>query len=429
METGAQVQNWRSNCLIVDGPANSEGDSNPGPPMSIEHVTTSLDLGGAQAMLGKLVANPSSAGTIRHNIVSLVNPGSFTPPTEHAKCHSLGMTRGIPNPMRLQGLVRITREIRPDVLQGWMYHGNLAATLAGIAGRGSLPILWNVRHSLADPKVESRSTRALLALSARLSRTTAAIIYNSHAAARQHEAIGFASERSLYIPNGFDCIRYRPDRDRRELVRSLFGIAGETTLIAMVARFHPMKDHTMLIRAVGRARQLGHDLHLLLVGTDLDAPPAVITDAIKDATLPPDRVTLAGERSDVADWLPGLDILALSSAWGEAFPNILGEAMACGVPCIATNVGDTSSILGESGLIVPPRDAEAMAFALAELASIDREARFRRGDAGRERVLREFEIGKVVRQYHSLYTSMIRRTPAESLVHSMTSSVAGADPK
>lgn len=403
--------------------------------IGVAHFTTSLDMGGAQAMLGKLVADRAGTrtgagargGDVRHDIVSLLRPGSLSPPPEHAACHSLGMTRGRPDPLKLARLAGITRAIAPDLIQGWMYHGNLAASLARLTGRRSAPLLWNVRHSLADVSVESRRTRLLLALSARLSRGTDAIIYNSQVAARQHEAIGFAAERSVHIPNGFDCERYRPDPGRRAFTRRLFGVADGPLLVGMVARHHPMKDHAMLVRAAGRARAMGHDLHLLLVGTGLEPPPPALVEDIRAAGLPADRITLAGERLDVAEWLPGLDVLALPSAWGEAFPNVLGEAMACGVPCVATDVGDSGAILGAAGIIVPPRDAGAMAAALADLATAGEDARLHRGHAGRLRVLDTFEIGRVVDAYHRLYSSLLASGRSQMRAGYGPSALRGAD--
>ena len=378
-------------------------------PAAVQHVTTSLDLGGAQAMLLKLVgADPCVRPALQHSIVSLLRPGVLAPAGEDSRCsvYTLNMRRTLPTPPALLRLLRITGCERPDLIQGWMYHGNVAASVAGMAQARSVPVIWNVRHSLADPKVESRATRALLALSARLSRSAAAIIYNSHVSARQHEAIGFDERRSAYVPNGFDSLRYRVDRGRSAHLRDLFGIPGEGIIVGMVARLHPMKDHAMLVEAVARGRAMGHDLHLLMVGTGLDTPPPPLARLIAQL-LPPDRVTLVGERHDVAEWLPGIDILALSSAWGEAFPNVLGEAMMCGLPCVATDVGDSALVLGESGTIVPPRDAEAMAAALARIAAEGAEGRVRRGDVARARAVEHYELAEVARRYHSLYLAIL----------------------
>ena len=381
------------------------------PPIAIEHVTTSLDMGGAQAMLVKLIE--AGAGNERNDssVLSLMRPGVMLPALRGAGCpvYSLDMKRGMVGPVGLVRLLRITARVSPDVIQGWMYHGNLAASVAGFAQGSQVPVVWNVRHSLSNPALETRTTRRLLALSARMSRSAAAIIYNSQVAAREHEAIGFASGRATYIPNGFDCDFYKPDRSRRSYLRTLFGIADDAVVVAMVARLHPMKDHAMLVEAVAQARGAGVNLHLLLVGTDLDKPPPALAKLIADC-LPEECVTLASERTDVADWLPGVDIIALSSAWGEAFPNILGEAMACGLPCVATDVGDCASILGEAGLTVPARNVDAMAAALVRIVALGEAGRVSMGVAARERVVNLFELRHVALQYRRLYAAVLDRT-------------------
>lgn len=379
---------------------------------AMQHITTSLDMGGAQTMLAKLIEvcalNPAAA---QPWIVTLRPPGVIASRLARIGCdiYSLDMRGPAPSPSALIRLARVTGRKRPDILQGWMYHGNLAASVAAMMTGRPVPVIWNVRHSLADPATEKRSTRALLAVSARLSGRTVAIIYNSRTAAREHEAIGFAPERAVHIPNGFNCSVFHPDPGRRTAMHRLFGIDPGAIIVAMVARYHPMKDHINLIDAVARARSEGCDLHLLLVGTDLDAPGNVAAVAAR-AALPPDRLTISGERLDVAEWLPGVDILALSSAWGEGFPNILGEAMACGVPCVTTDVGDSAWVVGEAGMVVPPADTRALATAIADLAAMSAETRHAIGSRGRARVTEHFEIERVVKTYRDLWSTVLDRS-------------------
>jgi glycosyltransferase involved in cell wall biosynthesis len=378
----------------------------------IQHVITSLNAGGAQAMLVKLIeAGAGQNARSRPTVLTLMRPGVMTGALRAVDCpiYTLKMRQGIPGPLALLRLLRISNMVSPDLIQGWMYHGNVAASLSGRSQSPAIPVIWNVRHSLADAMVEKSTTRALLSFSTRISRSTAAIVYNSRASAREHEAAGFAADRTVHIPNGFDCDLYRPDPARRSALRGLFGIRNDAVVVAMIARLHPMKDHAMLIEAVARARAAGHDIHLLMVGTGIDTLPPPLADAV--AALPQDRVTLIAERHDVANWLPGVDIVALSSAWGEAFPNILGEAMACGVPCIATDVGDSAWIIGETGITVPPRDASAMADAIGALAAAGAEERRRRGDAARARIANDFRIEQITRDYHRLYASIAERAP------------------
>jgi len=376
-------------------------------PPHLLHLTTSLDMGGSQTMLAKLVElSAGGARQPRHAAISLMRPGAIAGRLQSSGCpvYDLGMTRGIPSLVASVRMLRIISAVRPDLLQGWMYHGNLAASVAELAT--GTPVVWNVRHSLNAPQCEKKSTRLVLRLSSRLAHRTRAIIYNSHIAADEHEAIGFPADRTIVIPNGFDCTRFHPTRSRRVDVRALFSIPEGPMLVCMAARLHPMKDHTRLVEAVGRARSAGHDLHLLLVGPGLETPPRALSQAIA-RTLPPDRVTLVGERSDLDEWLAGVDVLALPSAWGESFPNVLGEAMACGVACVATRVGDCQHILGQSGLVVAPSDTEQLAGALVRLASMGAQNRRRLGDVGRARVVEHFSLESVGHQYRRLYERLL----------------------
>ncbi|HTH27416.1 MAG TPA: glycosyltransferase [Sphingobium sp.] len=386
---------------------------------AVEHVTTSLDMGGAQTMLAKLVEictlNPKAA---RPWIVSLRPPGVLAPRLAATGCdiYSLGVRRSIAGPSALIRLTRVTARKHPDLIQGWMYHGNLAASVAGMLAARPVPVVWNIRHSLADPASEKASTRALLKISAKLSRQTAAIIYNSRSAAREHAAFGFSSQRAVHIPNGFNCSVFSPDRGRRAHLQRLFGIDPGPLVVAMVARYHPMKDHLNLIKAVARARDEGHDLHLLLVGTGLDETGNPVAAAARRA-LPAGRLTISGERLDVAEWLPGVDMVALSSAWGEGFPNILGEAMACGIPCVTTDVGDSAWVIADAGMAVPPSNNAALATAIADLAAMPAESRRAIGSRGRLRVTEHFEIDSIVKTYRDLWTAVLDENYPPASVH------------
>jgi glycosyltransferase involved in cell wall biosynthesis len=181
----------------------------------------------------------------------------------------------------------------------------------------------------------------------------------------------------------------------------------------MVTRCHPMKDPGNLVAAVRRVREAGHDVHLLFVGPGYERAPDDLVRAMRQS-LPENRVTLAPERQDLPAWLPGLDVLALSSAWGEGFPNILGEAMACGVPCVSTDVGESARILGDAGRIVPARDATQLASAILELLELDADGRSELGQAARRRVIRLFSLGRVVAEYEALYDRVLSMRPGAS---------------
>lgn len=377
--------------------------------MIVLHIITALNVGGAETMLCKYLENHSADGT-KHVVLSLMRPG---PKAARIKAlgipvYTLGMKHWLPGPLEALRLVRLVNLIRPDLLHGWMYHGNLAASFAHAVLASNLPLVWNVRHSLADPKRENWRTRALLKLSAAISGRPSAIVYNSAVAATQHQHVGYSADNALVLPNGFDFDLFRPNADARKRLNLEFGIDPDAVLVGKIARLHPMKDHAMLVEAVALARARGHDLHLLMVGEGLATPPPDLQDQI-NRLLPVDRVSVGGARPDVADLLPGLDILAVSSAWGEGFPNVIGEALACQVPVVATDVGDSALIVADSGIVVPPGDAEAFAMALAEIASLGPDGRKSLGSAGRHRGKANYSLKEISKRYDEMHHDLVCR--------------------
>lgn len=372
------------------------------------HVITCLGVGGAEMMLAKLVeAGAKGTKGPTNEVISLVEPESVGERIRMAgvHVHSLGMKRGRPGVLPILKLRRKLAAIKPDVIVAWMHHAQIAVCAATAFSGRPPPVVWNVRHSLADIQNEKAMTRLVLAGCARLSGRADAIIYNSKAAVAQYEKIGFRPEKAIVIPNGFDCDRFAPDPVGREAIRGRYGIDDGAFLVGMLARSHPMKDVGTLISAVGMARSAGTDLHLLLAGRGMDSPSPEIARLL--AALPPDRLTLLGERSDIADLLTGLDLLALSSAWGEGFPNILGEALASGVPCVTTDVGDSAWVVGDVGQVVAPRDVEGLARAISRMASLDPNSRRILSEKGRARVVSLFELGAIARRYRALYASVL----------------------
>lgn len=374
--------------------------------MKVLHIITGLNVGGAETMLARLLEHRVQSPDILPEVISLMAPGQVgrrialtgTP------IHSLGMRGGVPTLAAAMRLVKFTESIAPDLIIGWMHHGQIAATLAATVSK--VPMLWNVRHSLSGYREEKPMTRALLRLGAWLSRRPAAIIYNSRVASRQYTAFGYCARRAMVIPNGFDRSGFAARAEGRAALRLRLRVPGDALVIGTVARNHPMKDVPNLLAAFAEVRRVRNDAHLLVVGDAMDQPSPAAERIL--ATLPPASWTLAEHRSDVSAWLAGLDILALPSAWGEGFPNIVGEAMACGVPCVGTDVGDTGWVIGSTGVVVPPCDAPALAAALIELAELGEDGRRALGRAAQDRVDRHFALPAVVGDYTALFRKYAR---------------------
>lgn len=304
-------------------------------------------------------------------------------------------------------LFKLVRNYQPDIIQGWMYHGNIAALVAGFVAWKHAQVIWNVRHSLYNIKLEKWSTSQLIRISALLSSTPMNIIYNSKIGAEQHEAFGFSPKRSIVIPNGFDCTLFNASADARQSIRRELSLPEDTILIGMVSRYHPMKDHSNFLHAAGILVKKHAQVHFLLAGRFVDESNPEISALIRQHRLS-ESSHLLGERMDMSRIMAGLDVVCSSSYFGESFPNVIGEAMASCVPCVATDIGDSAFIIGDTGIIIPARNADALAHALDTLIAAGCETRIRLGKAARQRILRNFSLDGVVNDYETLYERALR---------------------
>ena len=322
------------------------------------------------------------------------------------KVDSLGMNVG--QKPSLQDLIMLrqkTVQRQPDVVQGWMYHGNLASLAAARPRWRSFPVIWGVHHTITKLENEKPMTRAIIKVSARLSRFTDAIIYCSRQSAKDHESLGFAKDKSIVIPNGVDCELYHPKPESRARLRNQLGIPEARRLVGFVARFHPMKDHRNLIAAAKHLLDRSYDVHVVFVGTGTPDQEAGLKAYVAECGVG-DRITFMGLRHDIPDIVPGFDVFCLPSAWGEAFPLVVCEAMASGVPCVVTDVGDAAWIVGDTGTVVDRQDSDMLAAALRNMLDLGDEALRVRGKAARERILSEFPLSKMAASYRDVARSV-----------------------
>lgn len=381
--------------------------------MRVMHVITGLTTGGAETMLLKLLS--AASGSMEHVVVSLGDEGTIGPRISAlgVPVHCLGLKRYAPNPFRALSVLPLARRIAPQLIQGWMYHGNLMASLAAVALqknalRRKPPVLWNIRQTVYDLRRERWLTARLIRLGARLSASPAAIIYNSQTSASQHEGLGYRAEKRVIIPNGFDCQLLRPDEAARKAVRAELGITDDTVLVGLVARYHPMKDHLGFLKAAAMVVRSHRQTRFVLAGAGVSSKQPELVEAIQQNELG-DRVILLGERSDIPRLNNAFDIGCSASAWGEGFSNSIGEAMACGVPCAVTNVGDSAYIVADSGFVAPPRDPEALANAIARLIDVGRSGRQQLGAKARQRVETQFSLPAIVQSYENLYLTHLQK--------------------
>ena len=374
---------------------------------NIFHVITTLSYGGAEAMLYRLLSHLSKNTSFQHSVVSLTGLGVHGPRLIEmgTPVYCLHMKGGRPEFRTLTKLYLLLKEYRPCVLQTWLYHADLLGLIVGRLAR--VPrIVWNVRCSNMDFRYYARTTLWIFALLSRLSRIPDAVVVNSEAGRQFHSQVGYNPRRWEVIPNGFEIERHKPDTEARTRYRLSVGLDESVRVIGMVARYDPMKDHATFFAAARRLSDVLPDVCFVLVGKGMDEGNNDIKEMIQKNGLR-DRTYLLGERVDAPDIFPAFDINTLSSSFGEGFSNVLGEAMACGVPCVSTNVGDSAYIIGDTGKVVPSKNSTALAQAWFELLSIAPEQRSELGLKARRRIEGEFSISNVAQRYEKLYLELV----------------------
>ncbi|MEO7651364.1 MAG: glycosyltransferase [Bryobacteraceae bacterium] len=375
--------------------------------MKIAHVITCLSAHGAETMLVKLLQR-MDCRKFQPEVFSLTGDGPLRSAIEALgiPVRNCGMGAGLSAASGMVNLVAGLRRFQPDLIQGWMYHGNLAAQLGGAFLSSRVPVLWNIRGCHHRLKEEKWSTAATIWLGARLSSLPVRIVNNSWASVRLHEQhLGFSPGHWEVVPNGFDLDRFVPSGQARRDVRRELGIAQNKLLVGLFARYDKVKDHMSFLKSAARLRKQHESAEFVLAGECVNVQNRDLMQLIGALRLN-DGVHMVGERTDMPRLLAAMD-LVVSSSSSEGFPNVIGEAMSCGVPCVVTDVGDSAWLLGEAGLVVPPRDTEALALACAELLQRGAAAMWRLGLAGRERIARLFSIAAVAARYEQIYDRIL----------------------
>ncbi len=357
--------------------------------MTVMHVITGLDTGGAERMLANLcIAQHRDGGS--PIVVSLSPGGSQQDRLQAAGVAvvDLGLRRGIPNPLGLFRLAGIIRREKPPVIQSWMYHADLVALLSlWLSGRRKKTRLyWGVRCSDVDLGAYPVSLRIVVRLCALLSRFADGVVFNSHAGRIAHHKLGYRPRRTVLIDNGFDIGDFGSDAEAGRQVRRELELPEDAFVVATVARYDTMKGYDTLLAALRHS----HDITCLAIGAG--------TEVLAEKT----HVLPLGERDDVPRLLAAVDALVSPSHFGEGFSNAIGEAMASGLPVVATDVGDAARIVGDAGIIVPPRDADALASALARLRD---DAKLRRslGEKARAQIQGSFGLKRSIDAFEALH--------------------------
>lgn len=228
------------------------------------------------------------------------------------------------------------------------------------------------------------------------------IVCCSEASQQVHAALGYASQKMIVIPNGFDLSAFKPDLIARQSIRAELQIPADAPLIGLVGRFDPQKDHRNFVRAAALLHRSQPDVHFLLCGDDVTWENTELRGWIEQEGISK-QCALLGRRDDMSRVTAALDIATSSSSYGEGFPNVIGEAMACGVPCVVTDMGDCALIVGQTGRVVPAQNEKEFANALGELVKLGVAGRSQLGTAARHRIIEYFNLPDIVARYENLY--------------------------
>jgi glycosyltransferase involved in cell wall biosynthesis len=369
------------------------------------HIIVGLKPHGAETMLKRLIeAAPSEfPNTVVVSLTSIEVIGEALR-DQGVTVQALNMTSGFSAFLGLWRLTKLIRRYQPDIVQTWMYHadflGGLAARLAGHNN-----IVWGVRRTSLSFG-DSFQTAFVMKLCVLLSRwIPKRIICNAEAAKGAHISAGYRADRMLVIPNGFDFSRFDTTLVQRTDFRRANGFKESDIVVGAVSRFHPDKGQFNLIQAAAIVARNQPNAKFLLVGRGCDSGNATLVEWL-DLHALKDRFVLLGERNDVPACLAGMDVFCMPSRT-EGFPNGLGEAMAVGLPCVATAVGDAGLLVGDAAILVPPEDDQALAQGLLSVMAMPNEQREDLGQRARRRVRTDFPIVKARERFNLVYQQLL----------------------
>jgi glycosyltransferase involved in cell wall biosynthesis len=374
--------------------------------IKILFIITGLSTGGAEKMLHKLLQRINRS-RFQCRVVSLTDFGSVGQQIENLGIDVIALNFHrryliVPGVWRL---VSILRNWKPDVASTWLYHADIIGGLAALFT--AVPhVIWNVRNSTLIGSGRFKMTKIIVKLCAWLSNVIPdRIIVNSKRARDLHVNLGYTEKKFHVIPNGFDIESFKPNKIASEEIRKQFDIPEDSILIGLFGRYDPQKNHLGFINSAHIVLKKIPDVIFLMVGRNINNANSNLVSQLKSKNIIKNFI-LADEQSDMPSFYAALDFLCLPSL-GESFPNVLGEAMAAGVPCIVSDVGDCAEIIGDGGFVVPPADTESLAKALISainLSTLDRE---QLGRIARKKILDTYSIDYIVGQYETLFSQTV----------------------
>ena len=365
-------------------------------------VITSLSVGGAETMLLRLLENIDRAKFSPH-VISLTSKGVIAEKIEllGIPVEVIGMRPGALSISSILTLYKVLKSVRPDVMHTWMYHSDL---IGGVVGRlaGIRNIIWGIHHSNLDRDKNKKSTLMIVKLCAKLSWVLPKkIISCANRSKLVHVHNGYLEDKIIVIQNGFDFNKYHPEASDVDYLRREFSLSHETLLVGHIARFDSQKNHIGFLECASYIAKSIPNAVFFMVGEGVDSANKILREEIDRYCLQ-GRIYLLGRRADIPEILSGIDLL-ISSSHGEAFPIVVGEAMASGVPCVVTDVGDSAELVGDTGAVVIAGDMSSLAENAIKILTKDSAIRRSLGDKARKRIVENYGIDSITRRHEALY--------------------------
>lgn len=368
------------------------------------HIISGLGRGGAEAALCRLLNQEPEPNSVM--VISLTSEGVYADKLiafgVDVRC--LGVKNILSGIFSFFALIRLLWKCKPQIVQTWMYHADLIGGLA--AYFCCIPVCWGIRQSNLDPKMHKFSTMVVARACAFFSALIPKYIVSCSARAIvEHKKFGYKGEFVL-IPNGINLDECVSGESARKQARSLLGLSDDKFVFGHVGRSNPQKDHENLFKAFSEMVSRHPAVKMVVVGEGLQPGNAYFQDLLNKCDCK-NQVLALGPRGDILQLLPAFDLFVLSSL-GEAFPNVVVEAMACGVSCAVTDVGDAADIVGETGWVVPPRRPMALADAMERAYNLTRDERFTLGIQARQRIEQNYTLDRMYAAYFGLWDKVVK---------------------
>lgn len=369
--------------------------------MKIVHIITSLNDGGAENTLYKICKYDKFN---KHIVISFLNSGKYFYLLKRIGIEVYALDVKFYSFYKIFILMKLLRSLKPNIIQTWLIHADL---VGGLVSRllGFKNIIWNIRYSEIQKKNQVKLTKLLIVkIMARLSYIVPrSIVIVSKKAQKIYASEGYDKKKFHFIPNGYDLKILKNNYLQKIEFKQTLKTNKKIPIIGNISRFHPKKDHNNLIKALSILKSKNINFFCVLFGTNVDKNNTELVSEIKNLGLNR-NVRLFGQNDNVVKIFNGIDLFVQSSSYGEGFPNVVAESMACKTPCVVTNVGDSSFILGDTGWIVPPNNPFKLAKSIqTAFNEIGKKKWIIRGDRSRSRIKKNFNINKMINSYNQLW--------------------------